>query len=73
MLSVLVWVRTVCKGYQQTTKTAASMERVNSGYNLRKKCSSCSNSHIFNGKLTENSANLGSNSVDVSHVEQLCA
>ena len=27
--SVLIWVQTVCKGYQQTTKVAASMQRVN--------------------------------------------
>ena len=26
-LSVLIWVQTVCKGYQQTTKVAASKER----------------------------------------------
>ena len=30
VLSVLIWVQTVCKGYQQTTKVAASNERVNS-------------------------------------------
>ena len=28
ILSVLMWVQTVCKGYQQTTKVAASKERV---------------------------------------------
>ena len=27
-LSVLIWVQTVCKGYQQTTNVAASEERV---------------------------------------------
>ena len=27
-LSVLIWVQTVCKGYQQTTKVAASKETV---------------------------------------------
>ena len=27
-LSVLIWVQTVCKGYQQTTKVAACKERV---------------------------------------------
>ena len=26
--SVLIWVKTVCKGFQQTTKVAANMERV---------------------------------------------
>ena len=26
-MSVLIWVQTVCKGYQQTTKVAASKER----------------------------------------------
>ena len=29
ILSVLIWVQNVCKGYQQTTKVAASKERVN--------------------------------------------
>ena len=29
ILSVLIWVQTVCKGYQQTTKVTASLERVN--------------------------------------------
>ena len=29
-LSVLIWVKTVCKGYQQTTKFVASKEKVNS-------------------------------------------
>ena len=29
MLSGLIWVHTVCKGYQQTTKIPASGERVN--------------------------------------------
>ena len=29
-MSVLIWVQTVCKGYQQVTKVAASKERVNS-------------------------------------------
>ena len=28
ILSVLIWVQTVCKGYQQTTKVAASKGRV---------------------------------------------
>ena len=28
ILSVLIWVQTVCKGYQQTIKVAASKERV---------------------------------------------
>ena len=28
VLWVLIWVQTVCKGYQQTTKVTASMERV---------------------------------------------
>ena len=28
ILSVLLWVQTVCKGYQQTTKVTTSMERV---------------------------------------------
>ena len=28
ILSVLIWVQTVCKGYQQTTKVASSKERV---------------------------------------------
>ena len=28
ILSVLIWVQTVCKGYQQTTKVDASEERV---------------------------------------------
>ena len=27
-MSVLIWVQTVCKGYQQMTKVAASKERV---------------------------------------------
>ena len=27
-MSVLIWVQTVCKDYQQTTKDAASKERV---------------------------------------------
>ena len=27
-LSVLIWVQTVCNGYQQTTKVATSKERV---------------------------------------------
>ena len=30
ILSVLLWVQTVCKGYQQQTKVAASKERVES-------------------------------------------
>ena len=29
ILSVLVWVQIVCKGYQQTTKVGTSKERVN--------------------------------------------
>ena len=29
MLSGLIWVQTVCKGYHQTTKVAISGERVN--------------------------------------------
>ena len=29
ILSVLIWVQTVCKGNQQTKKVAASKERVN--------------------------------------------
>ena len=28
ILSVLIWVQTVCTGYQQTTKVVASKERV---------------------------------------------
>ena len=28
-MSVLIWVQTVCKGYQQTTKVAVVKERVN--------------------------------------------
>ena len=28
ILSVLIWVQTVCKGYQQMTKVATSKERV---------------------------------------------
>ena len=28
-MSVLIWVQTVCRGYRQTTKVAASKERVN--------------------------------------------
>ena len=28
MMSVLIWVHTVCKGYQETTKVAASKERI---------------------------------------------
>ena len=28
-MSVLIWVQTVCKGYLQMTKVAASQERVN--------------------------------------------
>ena len=36
ILSVLIWVQTVCKGYQQTTKFTASKERVKTTpYNLR--------------------------------------
>ena len=38
VLSVLIWVQTVCKGYQQTTKVAASKESVNlksATYNLQ--------------------------------------
>ena len=31
LLSDLIWVQTVCKGYQQTTKAAASKEGVNVG------------------------------------------
>ena len=34
VLSGLIWVQTVCKGYQQTTKVATSGERVN-GYPQR--------------------------------------
>ena len=30
ILSVLIWVLTVCKGYQQTTKIITSMERFKS-------------------------------------------
>ena len=29
-MSVLIWVQTVCKGYQRTTKVAPSKERINS-------------------------------------------
>ena len=29
VLSVLIWVQTVCNAYQQTTEVAASKERVN--------------------------------------------
>ena len=29
VLMVLIWVKTVCKGYQQTIKVTASKERVN--------------------------------------------
>ena len=29
ILYILIWVQTVCKGYQQTTKVATSKERVN--------------------------------------------
>ena len=29
ILSVPIWVQTVCNGYQHTTKVAASMKRVN--------------------------------------------
>ena len=29
ILSVLIWVQTVCKCYKQITKVAASIERVN--------------------------------------------
>ena len=29
ILSVLIWVQTVCSGYQQMTKVAASRDRVN--------------------------------------------
>ena len=28
-LSVLIWVKTVCKGYEKTTKIAVHKERVN--------------------------------------------
>ena len=34
ILSALIWVQTVCKGYQQTTKVATSEERVNPLYKL---------------------------------------
>ena len=30
LLSGLIWVQTVCKGYQQTTKVATNKERVES-------------------------------------------
>ena len=33
ILLVLIWVQTVCKGYQQTTKNATSNERVNNQLN----------------------------------------
>ena len=36
-MSVLIWVKTVCKGYQQTTKVSAGKERVKSkGINFLK-------------------------------------
>ena len=44
ILSVLIWVQTVCKGYQQTTKVAARKERVKTitGYcvyqNIKDQC-----------------------------------
>ena len=31
ILLVLIWVQTVCRGYQQTTRVAASKERVKGG------------------------------------------
>ena len=43
ILSVLISVQTVCKDYQQTTKVAASMERVNRMEN--------SNKHLYNNFL----------------------
>ena len=39
ILLVLIWVQTVCKGYQQTTRVVTSKERVNS---IRK--------HVFKGQ-----------------------
>ena len=32
ILSSLVWVQTVCKGYQRTTKVASSRQRVDNGF-----------------------------------------
>ena len=34
-LSVLIWVQTVCKGYQQVIKSHSSKERVNSEFQKR--------------------------------------
>ena len=33
-MSVLLWVQTVCKDYQQTTKVTASKEKVMAGHDL---------------------------------------
>ena len=39
ILSILIWVQTVCRGYQQTTKIVASMEKVNGKLSIRKSLS----------------------------------
>ena len=33
-LTLLIWVQTVCKDYQQITKVAASKERFNGGHSI---------------------------------------
>ena len=56
ILLVLIWVQTVCKGYQQMTKVAASKERVDH----------------FNNRITDNSKyklwfpGLWNNEIDIS-------
>ena len=45
-MSVLLWVQTVCKGYQQTTKVVASKERVVQELNLLHRFD-----HSFHGLL----------------------
>ena len=50
-MSVLIWVQTVCKGYQQTTKFAASKERVKlSLRGLTSGPSLCLRPYIVHGK-----------------------
>ena len=38
ILSVLIWVQPVCRGYWQTTNVATSKERVNSDKSLDEQC-----------------------------------
>ena len=46
ILSVLIWVQTVCKGYQQMTKVSTSKERLSQSFNMNAQLSCKANNQL---------------------------